>query len=153
MRADLITMKRSNIDAIGTTHQPPRPDFFDIADELGFYVMSEADLERHGFDKVEETREAMAEWTLQNPDWEDADVYRARAVVERLKNHASVFIWSLGNECDAEHPHDHTPLDMTVLHLGYDNNGIGSAAVGPRPFEQYRCYTGPFDFTIELSIA
>ncbi|KAK1980196.1 beta-galactosidase/beta-glucuronidase [Colletotrichum cereale] len=99
MRADLITMKRSNINAIRTAHQPPRPDFFDIADELGFYVISEADLECHGFDKVEETKEAMAEWTSQNPDWEDAYVDRAHAVVERFKNHASVIIWSLGNEC------------------------------------------------------
>ncbi|EFQ34897.1 beta galactosidase small subunit [Colletotrichum graminicola M1.001] len=54
---------------------------------------------------------------------------------------------------DAEHPHDLKPLNMTVLHLDYDNNGIGSATVGPRPFEQYRCYTKPFDFTFELSIA
>ncbi|GKT84138.1 beta-galactosidase/beta-glucuronidase [Colletotrichum tofieldiae] len=99
MRADLITMKRSNINAIRTAHQPPHPDFFDVADEIGFYVISEADLECHGFDTIEETKEAMAEWTSQNPDWEDAYVDRAHAVVERFKNHASVIIWSLGNEC------------------------------------------------------
>ncbi|WYZ35560.1 hypothetical protein EsH8_X_000207 [Colletotrichum jinshuiense] len=99
MRADLIKMKRSNINAIRTAHQPPHPDFFDVADEIGFYVISEADLECHGFDSIEETKEAMAEWTSQNPDWEDAYVDRAHAVVERYKNHASVIIWSLGNEC------------------------------------------------------
>lgn len=53
----------------------------------------------------------------------------------------------------AKHPFDLKPLNMTVLHLDYDNNGIGSATVGPRPFEQYRCYTESFDFTFELSVA
>ncbi|TQN71106.1 Beta-galactosidase [Colletotrichum shisoi] len=99
MRADLIVMKRSNINTIRTAHQPPHPDFFDVADEIGFYVISEADLECHAFDTIGETKEAMAEWTSQNPDWEDAYVDRAHAVVERVKNHASVIIWSLGNEC------------------------------------------------------
>ncbi|OLN97964.1 Beta-galactosidase 1 [Colletotrichum chlorophyti] len=99
MRADLVQMKRSNINTIRTAHQPPHPDFFDVADEIGFYVISEADLECHGFGNIEETNEEAAEWTSQNPDWEDAYVDRAQQVVERFKNHASVIIWSLGNEC------------------------------------------------------
>lgn len=53
---------------------------------------------------------------------------------------------------DASHPHDLKPLDMTVLNLDYDNNGLGSATVGPRPFSQYQCRPEPFDFTFELSI-
>ncbi|KAF9877887.1 hypothetical protein CkaCkLH20_04463 [Colletotrichum karsti] len=99
MRADLIRMKQSNINTIRTSHQPPHPDFFDVADEIGFYVISEADLECHGFGKVEETDEKSAEWTSNNPDWEEAYVDRAYQLVERFKNHASVIIWSLGNEC------------------------------------------------------
>ncbi|KAI8169034.1 Beta-galactosidase [Colletotrichum sp. SAR 10_70] len=99
MRADLIRMKRSNINTIRTSHQPPHPDFFDVADELGFYLISEADLECHGFGKVEEMDEKAAEWTSDNPEWEAAYIDRAHALVERFKNHASVIIWSLGNEC------------------------------------------------------
>jgi beta-galactosidase len=53
---------------------------------------------------------------------------------------------------NAPHPHDLRPLDMTVLHLDYDNNGLGSASVGPRPFDQYRCWTDPFSFTFDLSL-
>lgn len=52
----------------------------------------------------------------------------------------------------AQHPHDLEPLNMTVLHLDYDTHGLGSATVGPAPFEPYRCYAEPFDFTFELSI-
>lgn len=54
---------------------------------------------------------------------------------------------------DAKHPHELQPLDMTVLNLDYDNHGLGSASVGPRPFEKYKCKTEPFDFTFELSLA
>lgn len=53
----------------------------------------------------------------------------------------------------ARHPYELKPLDMTVLNLDYDTHGIGSASVGPTPFESYKCYSEPFDFTFELSIA
>lgn len=53
---------------------------------------------------------------------------------------------------DAKHPFDLEPLDMTVLYLDYDNHGLGSATVGPLPFEQYRCYTDAFEFGFELSL-
>ncbi|KAF4498692.1 beta-galactosidase [Fusarium agapanthi] len=99
MRKDLLLMKRSNINAIRTAHQPPHPDFFDVADELGFYVIAESDLECHGFGGIEETEEEAAEWLSNDPDWEEAYVDRARQLVERFKNHTSVIIWSLGNEC------------------------------------------------------
>lgn len=52
----------------------------------------------------------------------------------------------------ATHPYELEELDMTVVHLDYDNNGLGSATVGPRAFEKYRCKTEPFDFSFELSI-
>lgn len=99
MRADLIHMKRSNINTIRTAHQPPHPAFFDVADELGFYVIAEADLECHGFGNLEDTEEQAASWTSDNPEWTDAYLDRAKQLVERYKNHASVIIWSLGNEC------------------------------------------------------
>ncbi|KAF5548239.1 beta-galactosidase [Fusarium mexicanum] len=99
MRNDLLLMKRSNINAIRTAHQPPHPDFFDVADELGIYVIAESDLECHGFGGIEETEEEAAEWLSNNPEWEEAYVDRARQLVERFKNHVSIIIWSLGNEC------------------------------------------------------
>ncbi|ETN38299.1 uncharacterized protein HMPREF1541_06330 [Cyphellophora europaea CBS 101466] len=99
MRADLITMKRSNINAIRTAHQPHHPDFFDVADELGFYVISEADLECHGFGTITYTGEQAASWLSDNPDWENAYLDRAEQLVERFKNHPSIIFWSLGNEC------------------------------------------------------
>lgn len=52
----------------------------------------------------------------------------------------------------AKHPHDLKPLDMTVLHLDYANNGLGSATVGPTAFEPYKCYAEPFDFTFDFGV-
>ena len=38
-------MKQNNINAVRTSHYPPHPDFLDMCDRLGLYVMEEADLE------------------------------------------------------------------------------------------------------------
>ncbi|KAJ7594535.1 glycosyl hydrolases family 2, TIM barrel domain-containing protein [Mycena floridula] len=54
MRDDLLLMKRYNINAIRTSHQLNDERMLDLADELGFWVVAEADLEAHGFADVEE---------------------------------------------------------------------------------------------------
>ena len=51
-REDLARMKRFNVNAIRTSHYPPHPRLLDLADELGFWVILECDLETHGFDKL-----------------------------------------------------------------------------------------------------
>ena len=53
MRADLILMKRSNINAIRCSHQPNDPRFYDLCDELGIYVMAKADIESRRFVAIE----------------------------------------------------------------------------------------------------
>lgn len=94
MRHDLLNMKRWNINAIRTAHQPHHPTLYQVADELGFYVIAEADQECHGFNNVPDPT-----WISDDPSWKNAFVDRAVQLVERLKNHASIIIWSLGNEC------------------------------------------------------
>ena len=47
IRAELITMKQHNINAIRTAHYPNDPILLDLADELGFYVIDEANVESH----------------------------------------------------------------------------------------------------------
>lgn len=93
VEAELRLMKQHNINAIRTSHYPPHPDVLALADQLGFYVVLECDLETHGFES--------AGWN-QNPSddplWEPALTDRMRRTVERDKNHASVVMWSLGNE-------------------------------------------------------
>ncbi|KAI1344510.1 intracellular beta-galactosidase BgaD [Xylariaceae sp. FL0016] len=116
MKQDLLLMKTHNINAIRTSHQPSDVRLYDLADELGFWVMDEADLECHGFESICDaalspadralpfrerqliTRAAAAEWTSNNPVWEEAYVDRAIQLVRRDQLHPSVVLWSLGNE-------------------------------------------------------
>ncbi|MFD8003635.1 glycoside hydrolase family 2 TIM barrel-domain containing protein [Streptomyces mirabilis] len=92
-REDLARMKRFNVNAIRTSHYPPHPRLLDLADELGFWVVLECDLETHGFEKLG--------WVgnpSDDPAWREAYLDRIRRTVERDKNHPSIVIWSLGNE-------------------------------------------------------
>ncbi|MFF3934944.1 glycoside hydrolase family 2 TIM barrel-domain containing protein [Streptomyces phaeofaciens] len=92
-REDLARMKRFNVNAIRTSHYPPHPRLLDLADELGFWVVLECDLETHGFGKVD--------WVgnpSDDPTWREAYLDRIERTVERDKNHPSIVIWSLGNE-------------------------------------------------------
>ncbi len=94
MRADVLLMKQHNINAVRTSHYPPHPAFLDLCDELGLWVIDECDLETHGFND--------ADWhgnPVADPRWTPALLDRAARMVERDKNHPSVVIWSLGNEC------------------------------------------------------
>ena len=93
MLDDVLLMKRHNINAVRTSHYPPHPRFLELCDEYGLYVVDECDLETHGFVHVG--------WRgnpTDDPTWGDAFEDRMRRMVERDKNHASVIMWSLGNE-------------------------------------------------------
>ena len=92
-REDLLAMKRAGVNAIRTSHYPPHPRVLDLADELGFWVVLECDLETHGF--------VFVDWAgnpSDDPAWAAAYLDRMERTVERDKNHASVVVWSLGNE-------------------------------------------------------
>ncbi|GAA3407660.1 glycoside hydrolase family 2 TIM barrel-domain containing protein [Paenibacillus hodogayensis] len=98
MIRDLDLMKRHNINTIRTSHYPNDPRFLDLCDEYGFYVIDEADLECHGVGSAFGWAEGAFHKLSADPDWKEAFVERAVRMVERDKNHASVIIWSMGNE-------------------------------------------------------
>lgn len=87
---DLYLMKRANINAIRTSHYPNHPFFYELCDELGFYVMDECDLESHGVRRKNVPGS--------NSVWRDAVIDRLQRMVVRDRSHACVCIWSLGNE-------------------------------------------------------
>ncbi|MEU6200077.1 glycoside hydrolase family 2 TIM barrel-domain containing protein [Streptomyces sp. NPDC047061] len=93
MLADVLLMKRHNINAVRTSHYPPHPAFLDLCDEYGLWVIDECDLETHGF-----TEQAWRDNPVDDDRWTPALLDRAARMVERDKNHPSVVIWSLGNE-------------------------------------------------------
>jgi len=87
---DLYLMKRANINAIRASHYPDDPFFYELCDELGFYVMDETDLESHGIRRKNCPGD--------HPQWRQAVVDRAERMVLRDRSHACVCFWSLGNE-------------------------------------------------------
>ena len=94
MLEDVLLMKRHNINAVRTSHYPPDSRFLDLCDEYGLWVIDECDLETHGFGLV-----GWRDNPVADPAWREALLDRAERMVERDKNHPSVVIWSLGNEC------------------------------------------------------
>lgn len=103
LRHDLHLMKRHNINAIRTSHYINDPRLYELADELGFWVLDECDLECHGLFVVggDGTR-----FTSDNVEWEDAYIDRAHQMVMRDFNRPSVILWSLGNESGYGRNHD-----------------------------------------------
>jgi beta-galactosidase len=92
MRRDISLMKEANINAVRTSHYPNDPRWYELCDELGLYVVDEANIESHGYGYRPEI-------TLGNrPEWIGPHLDRTIRMVERDKNHPSVIIWSLGNE-------------------------------------------------------
>ncbi len=88
MREQLICMKKLNFNAIRTSHYPHITKWYDLCDELGFYVVDETNIETHGY----------GGYLSNSPEWNNAYMERAIRMVLRDKNHPSVIIWSLGNE-------------------------------------------------------
>ncbi|MBQ7352824.1 MAG: glycoside hydrolase family 2 [Clostridia bacterium] len=103
MRRDLELMKELNINCVRTSHYPPHPKFVDMCDEMGFYVVLECDNEAHGmlrrFPNVNYDYDVTVnEWPCSHPDWANEHEERMARTYERDKNHASIIMWSLGNE-------------------------------------------------------
>ena len=96
MRADLLEMKKYNFNAVRTSHYPNDPALIDLADELGLYVIGEANIESHAFqDSLCNDQRYLTTW-----------VDRIARMVQRDIHHPSVVMWSLGNESGAGFNHE-----------------------------------------------
>lgn len=103
LRRDLALMKELNINCVRTSHYPPTPHFLELCDEMGFYVVLETDLETHGFlrrnSNVSYCFDVDSEdWPCTNPIWKEEFVERMQRAAIPNRNHASIIMWSTGNE-------------------------------------------------------
>ncbi len=96
MVQDIVLMKQNNFNAVRNAHYPHDPRWYALCDEYGLYMIDEANAECH------------ANYTTlcRDPRWHDAFMDRAMNMVKRTKNHASVILWSLGNESGYGENHD-----------------------------------------------
>ncbi len=104
MKKDLVLMKRHNINAIRTSHYPNDPRFYELCDQMGFYVMCEADFESHGVgfpyyaNQNGEEKFSVRNIIANDSLWEKQICERVDLMVENFKNHSSIIAWSMGNE-------------------------------------------------------
>ena len=104
MREELVLMKQHNINAIRTAHYPNDHRLLDLCDELGLYVIDEANVECHA-----------RETTLaHNPRYSAAIMTRITRMVTRDRNHPCVIGWSLGNE--SGHAPVHSAVAAWITH-------------------------------------
>ncbi|MBE2230070.1 MAG: DUF4981 domain-containing protein [Chitinophagaceae bacterium] len=99
MKKDIMLMKQFNINAVRTSHYPNDPRWYKLCDQYGIYLVDEANIESHGMGAEKQSWFSKEQHVAYRPEWAAAHLDRHRRMVERDKNHASVIIWSLGNEC------------------------------------------------------
>lgn len=76
------------VNAIRTSHNMPAAELMELADEMGFLILSEA------FD-MWEMGKTTYDYGRFFKDWCERDV---RSWVRRDRNRASLLMWSIGNE-------------------------------------------------------
>lgn len=118
---DIKLWKENNINAVRLSHYPQSDVFYELCDKYGIYVVDEANIESHGmyYDQYSLAKKA---------SWEKAHLDRMLSMVERDKNHASVIIWSMGNEAG----------NGVNFFAGY--NAIKAADKSKRPVQYERPY-------------
>lgn len=102
MQLDLAMMKQHNINAIRTSHYPNAPQFLELCNIYGFYVVAESDIECHstvmlyggGYEGPTGTYGKLA----QDPRFANTILDRIQRNVTRDKNLACIIMWSMGNE-------------------------------------------------------
>lgn len=82
-RKDLTLMKRANVNAVRTSHYPYGSGFYELCDEMGFYVIDEL---------------PYCWCDTDNAELLPAFLQRARETIARDNNHPCVIIWGIGNE-------------------------------------------------------
>ncbi|MCL2403934.1 MAG: DUF4982 domain-containing protein [Defluviitaleaceae bacterium] len=93
----LVLLKEMGANAIRMAHNPPDPSLLELCDEMGFYVMDEAFDEwaqlkwKTAGSNTHESR-GYSEW------FHEHHVADLEAMLYRDRNHASVIMWSIGNE-------------------------------------------------------
>ncbi len=84
----LNELRKLGVNAIRTAHNPPAPEFLDLADRMGFLVMDEM------FDQWTVAKNPF-DYHLYFDEWSIRDL---KDTVRRDRNHPSIILWSAGNE-------------------------------------------------------
>lgn len=99
MILDVTTMKQNNINAVRTSHYPDDAFFYELCDIYGIYLIAENNMETHGtWEDGYGENEAAHPIPGNDERWQGLLLDRVNSCYQRNKNHASILIWSCGNE-------------------------------------------------------
>src|SRR5436189_450460 len=118
----LQIMRAIGVNAIRTSHNPPAPELLDLTDRMGFIVMDEA------FDMWKKEKTPY-DYHL---EWDAGHVGDLPDMRRRDRNHASVVIWSIGNEVMEQWNNG----DSTAAPMARELAGIVRALDPTRPITQ-----------------
>lgn len=93
LETEIHMIKEAHFNAIRAAHYPHIPEFYQLCDTYGLYVMDEADLECHGMLQAKNKNHIS-----DSKEWQQAYLDRMEQMVSRNKNHCSILFWSVGNE-------------------------------------------------------
>ncbi len=99
MVRDIQLMKQYNINAVRCSHYPNDVAWYNLCDQYGIYLVDEANVEVHGMGAALQGWFDTTVHPAYLPQWAPAFMDREVRLVERDKNHPSVILWSMGNEC------------------------------------------------------
>ena len=119
----LQMLKDMGANALRTSHNPPAPEFLDIADRLGFLVMDEA------FDCWDQGKNTYDYGRFFN-QWGTTDI---GAMVMRDRNHPSIIIWSIGNEIPDDNNATVAQSLISAVEAKDATRVIGQAFAGASP--------------------
>ncbi len=158
MERDIVLMKQHNINCVRTAHYPNHPEFLEMCDRYGLYVIDECDLETHGIEEAYGLCTLKSiEVNASNPEWLPSYLDRMKRMVERDKNAPSIIIWSLGNEGQFGTNHvamsDWTKQRDCTRLIHYERTAFPNKAYGADQMEIHPCvdiisrmYTSTEDF-------
>jgi beta-galactosidase len=99
MIKDIQLMKQFNINAVRNSHYPNDQLWYKLCDEYGIYLVDEANVEIHGMGASLQGYFNESIHPAYLPQWAPAISDRIHRMVKTNRNHASIIIWSMGNEC------------------------------------------------------
>lgn len=92
-KVEMTTLKKQGIKLLRTTNPQPAA-FYDLCDELGFWVVDQADIPA----AANRLDRRVGGAPGNDPAYLPAYLYRAEAMYQRAKNHTSIVGWSLGGD-------------------------------------------------------
>jgi beta-galactosidase len=132
IRRQLTLLREMGVNALRTAHNPPAKVFMDIADEMGFLVMSEI------LDMWTQPKTTY-DYAQFFDEWIEKDV---ASWIRRDRNHPSIIMWSVGNEIHDTHidaeggaetlrrmimmvkkhdPKEHAPVTLCSNYMPWEN--------------------------------